>query len=213
MRSPVANIDAKTATISLRYVTSDNGNPGSVGAGVLLHITVLALQVGKTELRFRHASIASEDGQTVFTPQTLVGTIIVMPQQTAQTLLVRAEKSAPNEVTVKEVDANNAVISETIVGQSLQVEVNSVPNSSPELIVDAPGHLACTLHGSDNRNITLRAGDVNNDGRIDIRDVATIGVATTRTPQDETDLNHDGIVNIYDLIHVGRNYGLSTGEC
>jgi hypothetical protein len=210
------SIDVKKATISLRYVTLNNGNLSSTGAGVLLHITAVALREGKTELRFTQASIASEDGQTIYTPQTLVGTIDAVSHQTSQIVLVQAEVGDPNKVTVKEMDANHAVISETIIGQSLQIEVNSVPNSSAELVIDAPGHLGCTLYGSEDRNITLPAGDVNNDGTIDIRDAATVGVANTPTSQnaqDEADLNHDGIVNVYDLIHIGRNYGLSSGEC
>ena len=208
-----SRVDTNTSTISLRYITQGNGNSGSTGVGVVLHIIAVALREGETELRFTHASIASADGQTVFIPQTLVGTITLVPPETTQTITVWVEVGDPDVVTVMASDGNSVIISETIVGESLQVEINSVSNTSPELVIDAPGYLACTLHMGGNSNVILHSGDVNNDGMIDIRDATTIGIANTRTQHDEVDLNHDGVINVYDLIHVGRNYGLNSGEC
>jgi predicted RNA-binding protein with TRAM domain len=206
-------IEPDTATLSFRYITQGHENLESIGMGVLFHIAVVALHEGDTELRFTHASIASIDGQTVFTPQTLVGTIPLIAFQVTQTITVRAEASNPDSVAVMESDGNSIIVSETIVGDMLQVEINSNLDISAEIILDAPGHLACTLHIGENPSVILYSGDVNNDGTIDILDVTTIGIANSAISQDEVDLNHDGLVNIYDLIHVGRNYGLNSGEC
>jgi predicted RNA-binding protein with TRAM domain len=205
-------IDADSATLSFRYITQGNENLERFGAGVLFHIAVVALHEGETELRFTHASIASTDGETVFTPETLVGKIPVLSSLETQTITVRAEASDPDSVAVMESDGNSIIVSETIVGDTLQVEINSNLDVSAELILDAPGHLACTLHIGENPNVILYSGDVNDDGNIDILDVTTIGIAGTSS-EGEVDLNHDGLVNIYDLIHVGRNYGLNSGEC
>jgi hypothetical protein len=206
-------VDIDTATISFRYITQGNENPESIRMGVLFHLRVVALHEGETELRFTHASIASIDGETVFTPQTLVGTISLLSSQVTQTFTVRAEASNPDSVAVIASDGNSIIVSETIVGDVLQVEINWDLDLYPEIMIDAPGHLACSLHIGENPNVILYSGDVNDDGNIDILDVTTIGIANSASSQDEVDLNHDGVVNVYDLIHVGRNYGLNSGEC
>jgi len=53
--------------------------------------------------------------------------------------------------------------------------------------------------------ITLPAGDMNQDGRIDIFDVAYIGFRYNGNDL-TADLNQDGLVNIFDLALVGSNY-------
>jgi|GEM_PF-6913602 len=85
------------------------------------------------------------------------------------------------------------------------------------LEVDAPGHLYCsqTLALTDEvlNDIgltTLLAGDVNDDGAINIADGAIIVSARIGDAVDPTyipDLNEDDVINILDLIHVGRNFG------
>lgn len=206
-------VDDASATFMLRYVTVDGGHPASAGMGTLARITVTALAEGLTELQFARASVASLDGQTVFAPQTLVGTVLVRPIQQLQTLSVRTEAGAPDQVTVTAPDAANAIISQTLVGDALLVEVNPVPSPAAEFTIDAPGHLECRTPGSKDGNITLRAGDVNNDGVIDLGDAVIIGSAFDGNPQAEADVNHDGAIDILDLIHIGRNYGSSSGEC
>ena len=206
-------VDEPRATFILRYITFDKGFPASTGMGVLAHIRVTALAEGETELQFVQASIASQDGEQVFTPQTLVGSVTVQPPFTARTLSVQVEASSPDQVTVSDPDDANAIISETVVGQALQIKVNPDTNSTSELEISAPGHLSCTTEDNQDHEITLRAGDVNNDGKIDIQDAAAIGIMAGTHQSGEADLNHDGVVDIYDLIHVGRNYGLSSGKC
>ncbi len=206
-------VEYETATFTLRYITVGSGYAPSVGTGVLAHIKVTALMEGASELRFAQASIAPLDGEPVFTPRTLVGTVIARPGQTLRTLSVQAEASGPDQITVSAPDAAAAIVSETVDGQTLLVKVNPGNNSPPELKIDAPGHLECTTEGDQDRQITLRAGDVNGDGTIDLQDAALISLATGGDQHDDADLNHDGVVDIFDLIHVGRNYGLSSGEC
>lgn len=206
-------VDDDAATFTLRYITIDGGYPATTGMGILAHITITGLAEGNSELRFVKASIAPLDGEPVFTPQTSPGTVTVRPRQTFRTLAVQAEAIDPDQITVSSPVTENMIVSETVEGQTLFVDVNLGSNSQPALKIDAPGHLSCTTDGSQDRQITLRAGDVNGDGTIDIQDAATIGIAATENQQAETDLNHDGVVNVFDLIHVGRNYGLSSGEC
>lgn len=98
--------------------------------------------------------------------------------------------------------------------------------------VDAYGHVRCwagdsyalrdrrEVGNSRNRlgfgggqSVTLIAGDTNNDEIIDstdadlITDPAVFNSAPSGNPDEETDINSDGVVNVLDLAHVGRNFG------
>jgi hypothetical protein len=94
--------------------------------------------------------------------------------------------------------------------------------------VDMTGHLACsntvnlgdagaavdvdTMIGSGG-TITLLAGDADNDGDIDNTDAALIGSNYSTNPGDDQDINGDDVINILDLVHVGRNFGEVSGTC
>jgi len=61
-------------------------------------------------------------------------------------------------------------------------------------------------------NACMHAGDVNNDGIVDVADLAIIGLAYGSSPGDpnwnlEADLNVDGTVNLFDLLVVAVNFG------
>ncbi len=206
-----AQIDSESATFTLRYVTRNDGYPGSVGTGTLAHITVTALTAGASELQFTRASIVPLDGEPIFTAQTTATSIIAQPIRALQTVSVQAEASPPNQVTVSGSVA--AVVSETISGETLLLMVDPAIDARSALKIDAPGHLGCTTAAGQAPAIRLRAGDVNDDGRIDLQDAALIGVAANPGQAAEADINHDGVIDIFDLIHVGRNYGSSSGEC
>ena len=65
-------------------------------------------------------------------------------------------------------------------------------------------------------NITVRLmGDVNGDGRVDLRDIALVARAFGSTPgspnwNPAADLNGDGIVNMQDIALVARHFGSHT---
>jgi hypothetical protein len=64
---------------------------------------------------------------------------------------------------------------------------------------------------------TLRGGDANNDGQIELGDLTCVGGAFGGPPSacgstGSTDINHDGIVNILDLVLPGGNYGLTSPQ-
>jgi hypothetical protein len=63
----------------------------------------------------------------------------------------------------------------------------------------------------------LRGGDANNNGAIDIEDLACIGGAFGGAPapcgsNGSSDINADGTVNIFDLVLAGGNYPLSSPQ-
>jgi hypothetical protein len=69
------------------------------------------------------------------------------------------------------------------------------------------------LEGQDNALCPYRllAGDMNNDGVIDILDL-TFCASQFGTAAPEADVNADGVVNIYDLVLVGKNFKLSSPQ-
>ena len=75
--------------------------------------------------------------------------------------------------------------------------------------VEMPGYLSARkaltqVPGSgslDMGSVTLLAGDVNGDDRIDILDLVSVFT------QPEGDINEDGVRDIFDLVRVGTNFG------
>lgn len=60
-------------------------------------------------------------------------------------------------------------------------------------------------------NLTLLAGDINNDSLIDITDAVAIGAVFGNTTAGEiADLNADGVVDILDLILMAANFGQTS---
>jgi hypothetical protein len=83
---------------------------------------------------------------------------------------------------------------------------------------DAEGYLPAVCEGAEVvapstelMPVELLAGDVNDDGAIDITDAVAIGVAFGDAEGNpEADLNDDGAVNILDLILMAVNFGASS---
>ncbi len=97
------------------------------------------------------------------------------------------------------------------------------------MTLDMDSHLACSSDytlddGADSTTakigvsgvITLKAGDVIavSDSAINIQDTTAIGAQFgSNSPTGQVDVNQDGKVDIFDLVHVGRNYGATQGAC
>jgi hypothetical protein len=86
------------------------------------------------------------------------------------------------------------------------------------LTASSPGFLSATCTGASFSaqatpltGVTLLAGDLNNDGVIDVADAAVIGLALDgSSPGAGADLNFDGTANVLDLILLAANFGEST---
>jgi subtilisin family serine protease len=95
-----------------------------------------------------------------------------------------------------------------------------VQQGSYDLEANADGYLAAVC---ENRTLSapqtalapvqLLAGDINDDGAIDILDATRLGLDFGRAgPQLAADLNGDGEVDIIDLVLMAANYGAATTE-
>jgi hypothetical protein len=91
-----------------------------------------------------------------------------------------------------------------------------LPSGTYSLTASMPGYLEAqkpnlTLAEGDDLAlppVVLIAGDVNDDGSIDLLDLVTAAASFNTAPQDgRADLNSDGRVNIEDLVLIGMNFG------
>lgn len=85
------------------------------------------------------------------------------------------------------------------------------------LTASSPGFLRASCnsvkHNSQSTTlagIILLAGDLNDDGVIDVADAAALGLAIGSGPGAVADLNVDGAVNVLDLILLAVNFGQSA---
>lgn len=199
------------ASFTLRYLTAAGAAPASTGQGVLASITVTGLAEGTSELQFLQAAVAPLAGAPVYTAATLDAAVVVLPAAARRTLSVRVEAGAAAQVSVTGPDS--VVLAERLVDQTLLLEISPTADAATVLELAAPGHLACAAPVAPARTITLPAGDVNNDGVIDLQDALLVRAAISSDQPASADVNGDGAVNLFDLILVGRNFGQRSGAC
>lgn len=89
-----------------------------------------------------------------------------------------------------------------------------VPEGTYKFTVTVKNHLSYTKSAFDvneakeNVNVTLKGGDVNGDGNINIVDFTR--VVSAYGTDSEIDINNDGTVNILDFTRIVSNYGTSA---
>lgn len=204
-----SRVETGSSTFTLRYITLSGSTSPHRGSGVLAQMSVTGLAPGLGRFVFVDAAISTLDGKTVYWPQTLEGTVIVQAAARQRTVSVMAEARSPEQVIVSGSENANLTVTGHVVGTALEIAFD--PQSS--IVIDAPGHLACAVTGGTEAAIILRAGDVNDDGQIDLMDAVFVGIAVNQNQPGLADVNGDQVVDVYDLIAVGRNYGRHSGGC
>ena len=140
--------------------------------------------------------------------------------------LVSGQVTMPNTS-----DYSGVVITITLNGRQINVTTEEDGSFSFERLVEGEYqvHLyndqfvaACNTvvidSSNDNTPLTIQmyAGDINNDGAVDIGDFSLLSGLMGLTSSDEgynslADLNHDGIINVQDLSILGSHFG--TDHC
>ena len=212
------DVDNITGTIDLAYITQDLGAIPFSGTGTLFILTVEQLVDRDPVFNLDSMHVASMSGETVFryVPApltTATWTPTATPPTQTVTFHFQTEVAAPNNITISPID--HAKFTIVHIGHNNDGFVITVDFASPEpaaVMIDVPEHLACMVdlnEAASEQVFTLKAGDVNHDGVIDIQDTTAIGFGLGSS----ADVNADGQSNILDLIHIGRNYGAHVGEC
>jgi len=133
-----------------------------------------------------------------------------------------AYQNRPNNagITVKLVGINDAVLSEVVTAEDGTFVFPELPVGEYTLLLMAPQHIPVvetvvieTADSTVQLADQLRAGDVDDNGRIDLEDVmlisANFGIEVVPGIE-HFDLNQDGWINISDLALTGGNYDLTS---
>ena len=118
-----------------------------------------------------------------------------------------------NHANIK-VEVSGPIVADVVTAADGQYQLVNVPAGRYEFLFEHPMYLVTHLRNCNTGSglefrpptVTLVAGDLNRDQRIDILDLTRCaGVFGTADPG--ADVNGDGVVNLFDLVLIGINFG------
>jgi hypothetical protein len=158
---------------------------------------------------------------------TVEPTVTVMPTETTVpttgsingAAVYQGSKEATG-ITVQLLAADGSVVNEQAVSGDGQFSFSNVAAGSYVVSASGAGHLTTTYNvtvtddpqGVTVGTLTLKAGDIDDNGTIDLTDAGFIGANFNQPvpPAPEAaDLNRDGTVNVRDLVLLGSNFGMT----
>jgi hypothetical protein len=184
--------------------------PVFTGTGSLIDITWRGLSAGQTALTLAEVKLADPNGNPL--AATVLDGEIEVISGVVVIILGQVELQGGHD---------NSGVTVALADQQVQTDADGrfelgVVEGSYTLTMRAPGHLSAmtelevspSLATVDVGRIILLGGDVTEDDKINIFDLAFIG---SRFGQDDVsaDINDDGGVNIFDLVMAAVNYGQS----
>lgn len=222
------NADCSSTPGVCRFASSKVAPGDAVtGAGVVAAVAFTGQTMGEFDLAVRDSFLSDRDGISISHASaplrlTVCGIAAVSGQIRLQG---RATPIDPGRIRLTDLDGRFGEVAATFdaADGSYTVEnVRVMPGGSTYQIEAShslylsnrtSGVLAAGQYsGIDTR---LRGGDANNNGVIDIEDLACIGGAFGGLPAacgetGSSDINADGVVNIFDLVLAGGNYPLGS---
>lgn len=209
---------------SLLLVAAGSNGQVMTGSGKVFEVEFKTLEAGQVSIQcavkypknanqlqdvpFTTASLTIKD-VTPPTPPTPPSNVTVSGQitltnQAYSSAKISARNAAGEEVASVTPDANG----------NFQV---MLPAGEYAFIASAPGFLSAQRSGTVSANlslpaVSLLAGDINQDGKINALDVVTLGNLYKKSPLTipAADLTGDSLVNLLDLLQLAANY-LKTG--
>lgn len=228
-RSPW-NADCASAPGICRFASSKVA-PGEAvtGGGAIAAIAFTGLNMGEFDLTVRESHLSDRDGSPIaHTTAPLHLTVCGIAAVSGQIRLQgRATPIDPGHIKVTDLDGRFGEVATTfdVADGSYTVEAIRVMPGGSTYQIEASHSLylsnrtsgvltAGQYTGLDTR---LRGGDANNNGVIDIQDLACIGgafggPAAACGETGSSDINADGVVNIFDLVLAGGNYPLGSPQ-
>ncbi len=184
--------------------------------GTLATLTFKVVQAGNASLTSRTSAVGSANTAEPINPPNPVP--ITLPTQGSSTLIVSGSANLdsginPARSTVALLDSMGQIMANVSPSTDGKYTFAAVQPGSYKLRVSAPGYLSAEKMITVSQaavipSVTLLAGDINADGKIDPLDVMSLGASYEVNPLVNTaaDLNGDGVVNLLDLTLLAKNY-------
>jgi len=194
-----------------------NPAPAINGGGGLLEITFVTQGAGVAPVSLTEAILSDTDGQTILAnrdPETVDITIVDTGVFRGRVFLQGRSTYAGGVVWAGSSSAGTAAdgsFSLTAAGGASYTVRTEMPRY---LDAEKRGLLLAMAQTVGLATVTLPGGDANDDGVINILDLAIIGSAFGSAPAGgkwdaRADINDDGLVNVLDLSITGGNFGRS----
>ncbi|MBC7105053.1 MAG: carboxypeptidase regulatory-like domain-containing protein [Firmicutes bacterium] len=211
--------DNQTGTAA--WVAGRQGQvPGVSGDVPLAELTFSAVGVGSAVVAPAAASLADGLGRTI--PVSCEGATVTVLGASGLAGTVEAQGlGVVAGITVRLYDAAGTLLAEVATDIAGRFAFADLPSGSYHLLASRPGCLTRYLGrfrlGVGERlevpTVTLFNGDVDRDDRVDLSDLAALGLAYGTGVGEagfngEADFNADGVVDLLDFVLLARSYGL-----
>jgi hypothetical protein len=174
-------------------------------------ITFLGAATGTSPLAFTEVKVSNSSGQAI-DHAFLDGSIIVAVLGDVQGYAYLEGRTNHGLSTV---DIVNGTDASTVTGSSGYYKFVDVMNGTYDVTIDHSMYLnatgTCQASGSGTTTwptVTLLAGDLNDDNTIDILDLSFCAFHFNEVYAD-ADVTANGIVDIFDVVLIGKNFGMS----
>ncbi|MBZ0297681.1 MAG: DUF5060 domain-containing protein [Anaerolineae bacterium] len=152
--------------------------------------------------------------------EVVIPTSTVMMAGTLSGLAVYQNRPDNAGITVELFDESQKMVAQTVTSVEGAYSFNMVTSGTYALRYMAQQHVTLVQvvvvetdeQSLDLGQVILRAGDVNDDGIVDLVDASFVGANYGQDVMPEiayVDLNGDGLINVGDLAMVGGNYGIT----
>lgn len=220
----VATAQVEAGAGNLVYAVSRRGNVENVTGTVRLATLAFEplITTTQTTLSLQQITLGAKDGTPIPVDNLPSLELFFPPPEPAGADLLGqvAVEGAPRSdgIRILAVDQNGALYEQDTAGDGQFLFAN-LPPGTYTISAEKPGYLAATcapvvhLKRTQLASVTLRAGDVNGDGRIDIDDAVAFGRAIHTSSSNPTlDFNADNLVDILDFILLAANYERTAAD-
>ena len=231
MLNPAPSFNGSGTVVSLNYTVKNVGHTTveCIALAVDVNGNLLPITVVNSSFDGTQAPVPTAVPTNIpptFTPApptatplpTLTPTFVptLTPVPGAISGIVKYEKRPDQTGIAITVSQNGAPLAQGQSNADGSFQFNNVPAGQYVLQFSAAGHLSAsaTLDVQAGQGatvqVTLMAGDIDNNGIVDLTDASFIGANYgVQAPPAPTlaDLNTDGFINLVDLVLVGKNFG------
>ena len=187
-------------------------SPAASGSGVVARIRFKALAAGTSTVSITHLAIVASDNCCLI-PTTVDGAVTAVGAQTGGTVTGRVLMQGRSNYSGATVTVGGR---QGTTGSNGSFTISNVPAGTYTASASIANYLRADKSGVVVTNggtvnladVTLLAGDIDNNCTINIFDLVPLGAAYGSTPPSDArvDFNQDNVINIFDLVLLAGNY-------